>query len=312
MAEEQPTSDKWTVGRLLTWTTEFLKGKGADSPRLDAEVLLAHAGGCKRIELYTAFEEEPTDAVRTAFRELVGSRAKGTPVAYLVGRREFFSLDFEVTPDVLIPRPETESLVVRAIDLAKRNFSEPSPQSSNNVASKSTGRGMITVADVGTGSGIIAVTVAKRVKNAHLTAIDISAAALEVAKRNAEKHGVAERIEFVESDLFAKVPAEAKFDLVLSNPPYVATEEMATLQGDVRDHEPHLALDGGKHGTEVIERLIPQAAERLNPGGWLLIEVGAENAGRVEDLVRASELFELAETIKDIANLPRVVQAKKK
>ncbi len=286
---------KWTVGRLLTWTTDFLRGKGADSPRLDAEVLLAHARGCQRIELYTAFEEEPTEAVRTAFRELVGRRAKGTPVAYLVGRREFFSLMFEVTPDVLIPRPETESLVVRALDLAKSLKSE-SPH----------------IADIGTGSGIIAITVAKHVKNCRVTAIDISPVALEVAKRNAAKHGVAERVDFVESDLFAQVPEAAKFDLILSNPPYVATNEMSALAPDVRDHEPHLALDGGANGTEVIECLIPQVAEKLKTGGWLLMEVGAGNAARVEELVKANPAFELAETIKDIANLPRIVQAKRK
>lgn len=293
MAENEPTADAWTVGRLLTWTTDFLKSKGADSPRLDAEVLLAHARGCQRIELYTAFEEEPSEAVRTTFRELVGKRAKGMPVAYLVGRREFFSLNFDVTPDVLIPRPETETLVVRAIDLAK------------------TLTGDIRIADIGTGSGIIAVTVAKQVKNAQVTAVDISPAALEVSRRNAEKHGVAERIDFVESDLFAAVPSGQKFDMVLSNPPYVATSEMVTLPADVRDFEPHLALDGGVNGTEVIERLVPQAAERLNSGGWLLIEVGADNAMQVEGLMRASSSFELEETIKDVAGLPRVVQAKK-
>ncbi len=284
----------WTVGRLLTWTTEFLRNKGADSPRLDAEVLLAHARGCQRIELYTAFEEEPAEAIRTAFRELVGRRAKGTPVAYLVGRREFFSLMFDVTPDVLIPRPETESLVVRSIDLAKTRGAES-----------------LRIADVGTGSGIIAVTVAKHVKNCQVTAIDISPAALEVAKQNAAKHGLGERIEFIESDLFAAVPADATFDFVLSNPPYVATSELAELAADVRVHEPHLALDGGAHGTQVIERLIPQAAERLHAGGWLLMEVGAENAAQVETLVSANTQFELAETLKDVAGLPRVVQAKR-
>lgn len=294
MAENEPTADAWTVGRLLTWTTDFLKSKGADSPRLDAEVLLAHARGCQRIELYTAFEEEPSEAVRTTFRELVGKRAKGMPVAYLVGRREFFSLNFDVTPDVLIPRPETETLVVRAIDLAKSLGESP------------------TIADIGTGSGIIAVTMAKRVKNYHVTAVDISPAALKVARQNAEKHEVAEWIEFVESDLFAAVPSGQKFDMVLSNPPYVATSEMVTLPADVRDFEPHLALDGGVDGTEVIERLVPQAAERLNSGGWLLIEVGADNAMRVEETVRVNEEFELGETIKDIVGLPRVVQAKKK
>jgi release factor glutamine methyltransferase len=294
MSENEPTADAWTVGRLLTWTTDFLKGKGAESPRLDAEVLLAHARGCQRIELYTAFEEEPSEAVRTAFRELVGKRAKGAPVAYLVGRREFFSLNFEVTPDVLIPRPETETLVVRAIDLAKTYG--PSPR----------------IADVGTGSGIIAVTMAKRVNSSQLTAIDISSAALVVAQRNAERHGVSERIEFIESDLFTKVPAEVKFDLVLSNPPYVSSNEMATLPADVRDFEPHLALDGGVNGTEIIERLVPQAAERLQSGGWLLMEVGATNAKLVENIVRANDAFELGGTLKDTAGLPRVVQSKKR
>jgi release factor glutamine methyltransferase len=293
MAENQPAADVWTVGRLLTWTTDFLKGKGADSPRLDAEVLLAHARGCQRIELYTAFEEVPADDVRTAFRELVGRRAKGTPVAYLVGRREFFSLMFEVTSDVLIPRPETETLVVRAIDLAKSSNSDS-----------------LRIADVGSGSGIIAVTMAKRVKNCRVTAIDISPAALEVARGNAEKHGVSDRIEFVESDLFAAVPA-GRFGMVLSNPPYVAASEMATLPADVRDHEPHIALDGGEHGTQVIERLVPQAAERLQPGGWLLMEVGPANADLVENIVKANTVFELSETLKDSAGLPRVVQAKK-
>jgi release factor glutamine methyltransferase len=201
---------------------------------------------------------------------------------------------FEVTPDVLIPRPETEELVVRAIDLAK-SLKTATPQ----------------IIDVGTGSGVIAITVAKHVKTAQMTAVDVSPAALEVARRNAEKHGVAERIKFLESDLLATVASSAKFDLVLSNPPYISSEEMKTLSADVRDHEPHLALDGGAGGTEVIERLIPQAAEKLDTGGWLLVEVGAENAARVEQLVKANPSFELAETIKDIANLPRVVQAKK-
>jgi release factor glutamine methyltransferase len=294
MADNDSAADVWTVGRLLTWTTDFLKSKGADSPRLDAEVLLAHARGCQRIELYTAFEEEPSEAIRTAFRELVGKRAKGMPVAYLVGRREFFSLNFDVTPDVLIPRPETETLVVRAIDLAK-----------------SLGGDSLRIADVGTGSGIIAVTTAKRVKNCQVTAVDISSAALKVARRNAEKHGVADRIEFVESDLFAAVPADMKFDMVLSNPPYVATSEMAALSADVRDYEPHLALDGGVNGAEVIERLVPQAAERLRPGGWLLLEVGATNAEVVEGIVKANGVFELEDTLKDTAGLHRVVQAVK-
>ncbi|TWU23790.1 peptide chain release factor N(5)-glutamine methyltransferase [Bythopirellula polymerisocia] len=296
MADEQTTAEPWTIGRLLTWTTDFLRGKGADSPRLDAEVLLAHARGCQRIELYTAFAEEPAEAVRTAFRELVSRRAMGTPVAYLVGQREFFSLSFEVTPDVLIPRPETEQLVVRALDLAKEMKSaEP-----------------LKIADVGTGSGAIAVCIAKHFENCSVTAIDISPAALDVARRNAEKHGVAERIKFVAGDLFSTLSSTEKYSLVLSNPPYVSSEEMADLAPDVRDYEPHLALDGGEHGTEVIERLIAQSPGYLLSGAWLLLEVGATNAERVEALISQDSELELQETLKDIAGLPRVVQAKRK
>ena len=172
----------WTIGRLLNWTADFLRERGADSPRLDAEVLLAHARGCQRIELYTAFEEPASDELRTSFRELVKQRAAGKPVAYLVGKREFFSLSFDVTPDVLIPRPETETLVVKALDLLKQRANEAAipPR----------------VIDVGTGSGAIAVAIAKRNKAAQVVAVDVSPAALAVARRNADKHGVAERIEF--------------------------------------------------------------------------------------------------------------------
>lgn len=296
MAEEHATTEPWTVGRLLNWTTDFLRGKGADSPRLDAEILLAHARGCQRIELYTAFDTEPPEAERSEFRELVSRRAKGTPVAYLVGYREFFSLEFEVTPNVLIPRPETEQLVVRALDLVKEiQSADP-----------------IQIADVGTGSGNIAVCVAKHCPNCQIMAIDVSPAALDVARRNAERHGVSGRIEFLEGDLLTPLAASQRFDMVLSNPPYVADHELAELPPDVRDHEPRLALDGGAGGTEVVERLIPQAAERILSGGWLLMEVGAPHATQVENLLSESVDFERYETIADVACLPRVVQAQRK
>lgn len=282
----------WTVGRLLAWTTDFLRGKGADSPRLDAEVLLATARGCQRIELYTAFDEVPVEAVRTRFKELVRRRAEGAPVAYLVGKREFFSLSFDVTPDVLIPRPETELLVVRALDLGRT-------------------LAVSRIADVGTGSGILAVCCAKHLPACQVTALDISPAALKVAAANAAKHGVADRIAFVESDLFANCPPDARFDLVLSNPPYVSTGELAELDPGVRNHEPRLALDGGTEGTEVIQRLIPQAAERLCPGGWLLIEVSPLNVKRVEQLVESTPDLKRQATINDLAQLPRVVQGQR-
>jgi release factor glutamine methyltransferase len=287
----------WTIGRLLSWTTDFLRDKGAESPRLDAEVLLAHAKGCKRIELYTAFEDLAPDELRDRFRGLVKERAAGKPVAYLVGQREFFSLPFAVTPDVLIPRPETELLVVRALDLAKE-------------MAKATD-GPLRIVDLGTGSGVLAVSLAKHLPKAQVTAIDVSPAALAVALRNAEKHGVSERIEFIEGDVLASVPVPADLDLIVSNPPYVTSAEMATLVADVRKFEPALALDGGEQGTSVIERLLPQAAERLRPGGWLLIEIGPSTAARAESLIDATPGLTRHPTLKDLAKLPRVVQAQR-
>ncbi len=287
----------WTIGRLLTWTTDFLRDKGAESPRLDAEVLLAHAKGCKRIELYTTFEDVAPDELRERFRSLVKERAGGKPVAYLVGQREFFSLSFAVTPDVLIPRPETELLVVRALDLAKEMAT---------AADRA-----LRIADVGTGSGVLAIALAKHLPKAQVTAIDVSPAALAVALRNAERHGVSDRIEFIESDVLSGVPVPAELDLVVSSPPYVTSGEMATLIADVRKFEPALALDGGEQGTAVIERLLPQATERLRPGGWLLVEIGPSTAARTEMLVDATAGLERQPTLKDLANLPRVVQARR-
>ena len=221
-------------------------------------MLLAAARGCRRIDLYTAYGEEASEAVRTTFREMVRQRAAGTPVAYLVGHNEFYSLEFEVTPDVLIPRPETELLVVALLDHIKEHAASGEPSATK-----------FEIADVGTGSGILAVCAAKYVPSAHVTAIDISPAALGVARKNAEKHGVADRITFVESNLFAAIPADARFDFILSNPPYVSTAEMAELPPDVKDYEPHLALEAGEHGTDVIAPLIEQSAHRLKPGGAL-------------------------------------------
>ncbi|MCA9235727.1 MAG: peptide chain release factor N(5)-glutamine methyltransferase [Planctomycetales bacterium] len=300
------TDAPWTIGRLLTWTADFLRERGADSPRLDAEVLLAHARGCPRIALYTAFDEPASEELRTQFRELVKQRAAGKPVAYLVGHREFFSLSFDVTPDVLIPRPETEELVVRALDLLK----EPRPaDSETGDAAQRSPQGAPRVLDVGTGSGAIAVCLAKQHPTAQVTAVDVSPAALAVARRNAEKHDVAQRIEFLESDLLAAVDAGVQFDLIASNPPYVTTAEMAQLDGDVRNYEPHLALGGGEQGTAVIERLIAQAAPRLAPGGWLLIELSPMIAARVEQLLDAAPGLQRRETLKDSNGLARVAQA---
>ncbi len=309
------STEPWTVGRLLQWTADYLKGHGSESPRLDAEVLLAQALGCQRIQLYTTFDEVPDEAKRTAFRELVRRRADSAPVAYLVGRREFYSLSFRVTPDVLIPRPETELLVVAVLDLAKgsggRGQGSESADPPSQVPSSGSEIAHLSVADVGTGSGIIAVCLAKHLPHCRVTAIDISPGALAVARENARDHRVADRIDFLESDLLAAVPAQRQFDFIVSNPPYVTTAEMDTLAPDVRKYEPRQALLAGPRGTEVIEPLIPQAADRLRPGGHLLMEINPAIHDAVLALLKADGRFELGPTIKDLARLPRVVQAKR-
>ena len=286
--------EPWTIGRLLLWTVDYLGRHGAENPRLDAEVLLAEARGCRRIDLYAAYGEVADEQVRTAFRELVRRRAAGTPVAYLVGKREFYALEFVVTPDVLIPRPETELLVVALLDHVKQR---PASDAA------------IEIADVGTGSGVLAVCAAKYVPQSRVTAIDISPAALAVARRNAERHAVAERIEFVEANLLSAEPAEPRFDYIVSNPPYVSTSEMAELSADIREQEPHVALHAGEHGIDVVAPLIEQAAARLKPGGALLVEVSPMIAAQVEQLVRDQPLFELEPTLRDLSGHPRVVQA---
>ena len=284
----------WTVGRLLSWTSDYLKKHGSDSPRLDTEVLLAHSLGCERIELYTRFDEQPAEEQRSAFRDLVRRRAEGMPVAYLVGHREFFSLPFRVTEDVLIPRPETEHLVVAAIDLARQ------------VA------GGAAVCDVGTGSGIIAVCLARQVPECRVTAIDISPAALEIARENAVAQKLAESIEFLEGDLLAVLPGEPALDMVLSNPPYVADGEAGQMAPETRRFEPRQALFAGPNGTEVIERLVPQAAQRLRPGGHLLIEISPMIHDRARDILAADSRLERLESIKDLAGHKRVVVARRR
>jgi len=231
------STETWTILRLLQWTTDYLAECGSDNPRLDAELLLAEARGCSRIQLYTAFDEVADERVRTAFRELVRRRAEGIPVAYLVGRREFYSREFRVTPDVLIPRPETEFVVTTLLDLVgQENRNQP-----------------LAIADVGTGSGILAICLAAELPQSQVTATDVSPAALDVARANAAMHQVQDRIRFLETDILETLPAGATFDFVVSNPPYVSEEEYADLDRTVRDFEPRLALVAGPSGAEVIE-----------------------------------------------------------
>jgi release factor glutamine methyltransferase len=287
------TATPWTVARLLTWTTGYLKEHGSESPRLDAEVLLAHARGCPRIDLYVQFDTVVDEAVRTRFRELVRKRAEAEPVAYLVGRKEFFSLELEVNPAVLIPRPDSEFVVLQFLDLTSATDS-------------------LEVADVGTGSGNIAVAAAKHRPAAHFTATDVSAEALEVARRNARRHDVADRIAFHQRDLLSDLPAGEQFDFILSNPPYIATEELPMLPPGVRDYEPAVALDGGPGGTRVVDRLIAQAVDRLRPGGFLILEIGAEQHEPVRRLIDDAGAFDAPTLQRDYAGHPRVLASRRR
>jgi release factor glutamine methyltransferase len=255
---------------------------------LDAEVLLAFARGCQRIELYTAFSDIADDKLRTQFRDLVRQRALGTPVAYLVGRREFYSISFRVTPAVLIPRPETEFVVIEVLDRIK-------------------GLGDAAVADIGTGSGAIAVSVAKHAPRARVTAVDLSPAALEVARGNIVEQGLSDRVECVLGDLLEPLPAGTQFDVIASNPPYVSESEYASLARDVKDHEPRLALVGGPTGAEVIARLVSEAADRIRTGGFLIMEISPMILDRVKELAAADSRWRLAAVVKDLAGYPRVV-----
>ena len=286
------TTEPWTIIRLLEWTSGYLSDHGADSPRLDAEVLLAEARGCKRIELYTAFDEVADDPLRTSFRDLVRRRAEGVPVAYLVGHREFYSLPFRVTPDVLIPRPETEQLVVCLLDLAK---------------DYQTSGDRIRVADVGTGSGILGVCAAKHIAHCEVVALDLSSAALDIAKANAAHHEVSDRIEFLQSDLLATVVEYPPFDFVISNPPYVSEPEYAELSAEVKDHEPRLALVGGPQGTEIVQRLVGEAASALKPGGWFILEISPMIAEAVRGFIQSEPRFSGCEIKSDHAGHLRTV-----
>ncbi|MCC7422192.1 MAG: peptide chain release factor N(5)-glutamine methyltransferase [Planctomycetaceae bacterium] len=294
---QSASSETWTVQRILEWTTAHLKKHGSDTPRLDAEILLAHARHCRRLDLYTRFDDVLTEDERTTMRDLVQRRAKHEPVAYLVGRREFYGLPFRVTSDVLIPRPDTETLVMELLEALKPT-TEPR------------------LLDIGTGSGCIAITAAKQRPDARVTAIDRSEAALAVARDNAETLGVSDRVEFLHGDLFAPLRASgsnaASFDAVASTPPYIREDEFDGLQPDVRLHEPRIALVAGGDGLDVARRLIAESPEFLKPGGRLMLEIAPEQAEAVRTLLETQGSFDEVRLIKDLNRDLRVASARKR
>lgn len=289
---EQSTEGAWTVGKIIDWTTAHLKKHGSESPRLEAEILLAHARQCPRIQLYVQYNELLTDDQRAVMRDLVRRRAQSEPVAYLVGHREFFGLGFRVTPDVLIPRPETETLVLELLTAAK---GLPNPR----------------ILEVGTGSGCIAIAAAANLAAASVTATEISPKALGIARENAARHGVADRIRFLEGDLFVPLAPGERFDILVSNPPYVTDGEIETLPADVRLHEPPLALRAGPAGLDVLSRLISGAGEHIAPEGFLFIEIAPEQCEPILELLKATALFESPRAVKDPWGKQRVIAARR-
>ena len=287
----------WTVLRLLQWTTDFFRSNGSDSPRLDAEILLAHARSCSRVELYTAYASVPGDDERVAFREMVRRRGSGMPVAQIVGYREFYSLSFRVSEATLIPRPETEHLIVEAIDCVNAMGSfESNPW----------------IADLGTGSGVIAITLAKHLPQSKIVATDISVDALQIAKWNAEKHGVSERSDFVQSDLLSVVTQPQHFSLICSNPPYITVDEYSELDRSVRDFEPKTALVSGPKGTEIIERVIELCRDRLMSGGWCIVEMSPMIADSAMAIAEEAEIFAELKFVKDLAGHRRLLSMRRR
>ncbi len=282
---------------MLSWMTRDFIEHGVQSPRLDAELLLSHALACDRVKLYMDMPR-PLDATElTAVRALVVRRRKREPVAYILGRREFYMRSFELTRDVLVPRPETEILVDRALEVLPADAER--------------------ALDLCTGSGVIAVTLACERPSLRVDATDLSEPALQVARGNAERLGAADRIAFLHGDLFAALPLplplpdHARYDLVVANPPYVAASELAELAPEVRQHEPPLALVSGEDGLDALRRLCAGVAQVLRPSGFALFELGAGQASAVCELLAREPALTGVSAHRDLAGIERVVQAQR-
>jgi release factor glutamine methyltransferase len=286
MIRSQADATPWTIGRLLSWTGEFLARRGVDDPRLAGEVLLAHAAGCRRIDLYARFDRELPPDQLGRFREWVKRATAHEPVAYLVGKKEFFSLAFHVTPDVLIPRAETEELVECVIDLGRSADLTPP----------------LRMLDVGTGSGCIAVAVLSQLRDAACVATDLSPAALEVARGNAERNGVLDRMTLVQADRLAlpgEIVPQGGFDVLMCNPPYIPAEQMGGLDAAVRDFEPHVALTDGGDGLSFYRALAEDAAAILSPRGVIVVEVADGRADAVITTMTGGGVFVHRQTRRD-------------
>ena len=283
-----------------------LKKAGIPEPELEVSLLLAHLLNIDRTSLLLAENRDLDDGQLEKFEFIFVRRLHREPLAYIIEEKEFWSLSFKVSKDVLIPRPETELLIEITLKTMKNQFKSPEEQSIN-------------ILDLGTGSGIIAVIMALELPAAAIAAIDLSFNALKVAKHNAKRHKVVERIQFVNCDWFGGLSPLAKYDLVLANPPYIARdilekpfgETSKSLQPEVGSYEPHLALDGGEKGIQSMSRIAEDLGQTLKSGGWFFMEIGADQAEDVSDIFKGTALYDNIAIHKDYAGLPRVFQARK-
>lgn len=286
----------WTVERVLTWTRGFFERKGIDSPRLSAELLMSHVLKIPRIRLYTDYQRPLADAELIRMRELVKRAGEDEPIAYLTGVAHFFNLEFAVTRDTLIPRPDTETLVEQVLSLFRHSTGFAAPR----------------VLDLCTGSGCIACAIAAHHKATEVIAIDLSPGAAEVAKRNVETLKLSERVTVLQGDLYAPLSGYTDprpFDVIVANPPYIASEQMQALPRNVKDYEPHLALEGGPDGLDVHRRILAGAPERLLPHGRIFLEIAFDQEESALKMVSEYPAFESPRVLRDYAGQPRVLTA---
>lgn len=288
---------EWTVLRVLQWATTYLKERGLDSPRATAEILLAHVLHTDRVQLYLNYDQPLEKTELSTFKELLRRRLRREPVAYIVGRKGFWTLEMEVTPEVLIPRPETECLVEAALKALR---ALPDDRRAR-------------VLEVGVGSGAIVLALAAEAPRHKYFASDLSPAALRIAQRNAEQAGVRERVVFWAADWFSALePAGSVFDLIVANPPYVASGEIDALQPEIARYEPRLALDGGADGLRSYRAIVAETHRHLTPGGWLLLEIGCDQRQAVHQLFEQSGYYEGFDCARDYSGRERVVSMRKK
>ena len=280
-----------SIKEALGWATDYFQKNNIENPHLEAEILLAHALKLKRIDLYIKFEEIVSAEVLAKFKDYITRRKNHEPTAYITGIKAFMSLDFTVTRDVLIPRPETEILVEAAIGAAKE-FESP------------------IILDIGTGSGALSVSIAKYLPSAKIHATDVSQKAIEIAGRNAKTHSVSERINFEAADLFPKA-AGIKFDVIVANPPYIKSSEIEKLMPEIRNYEPLSALDGGADGLDFYRAIIPKAKDYLKDSGALILEIDPNLLEGVKKLLSES-FFRISSIKKDLNDLNRAVIANSK